>query len=155
MRHDAPVSFRPHSRVKECSFHFSFDYYKMVHHGHSPGAVELNSMQLAQRHDVAPEGRSYGCRGRDTKRSAYQYKSQSILSQINMLFQSNVTNQLELLYAPYDICCNKSGNDPLEWGVRPCCRLVPEWLRRPQSRALGRIFYPILRIWQETTWLID
>lgn len=35
-----------------------FLLYKIVHHGHSPGVVELNSMQLAHRHEVAPCGRS-------------------------------------------------------------------------------------------------
>ena len=35
-------------------------FYKIVHQGHSPTVVELNSIQLAQRHDVAPFGRSYG-----------------------------------------------------------------------------------------------
>jgi hypothetical protein len=34
--------------------------YDMVQHGHSPGVMELNSIQLAHRHDVAPCGKSYG-----------------------------------------------------------------------------------------------
>jgi len=35
--------------------------YKTVHHSHSPGVVELNSMQFWHLHDVALFGRSYGC----------------------------------------------------------------------------------------------
>jgi hypothetical protein len=33
----------------------------MEHHSHSPGVVELNSMQFWHRQDVALSGRSYGC----------------------------------------------------------------------------------------------
>ena len=35
-------------------------FYEIVHHGHSPGVIELNSIQLAHRHDVALSGKSYG-----------------------------------------------------------------------------------------------
>ena len=35
--------------------------YKIVHHGHSPWVIELNSIQFAHRHDVALSGKSYGC----------------------------------------------------------------------------------------------
>lgn len=35
-------------------------FYITVHHGHSPGVIELNSEQFAQRHDVHLSGKSYG-----------------------------------------------------------------------------------------------
>ena len=39
---------------------FIYSFYKMVHHSHSPRVIELNSIQLGHRHDVALLGRSYG-----------------------------------------------------------------------------------------------
>ena len=51
----------------------------MVHQGHSPGVVELNSMQLAHRQEVAPLGRSYGCGGENWQLISVRHRKIQLL----------------------------------------------------------------------------